>query len=285
MDDARLLFDFVATGSQSAFAQIVRRHVDLVYATALRHVHDAQLAEDITQAVFLLLAKKARSLRNESVLAAWLLRATRYASLDAIKLRQRRHKHEMEAAQMIRSADPERCAASDAARIELLGMLDAAMSRLSEPDRRVLVLRYYEKRSFPEIGRALGTTDESARKRVTRSVERLRGIFAKRGSLIATGGAAEIVRSALGDCVDAAPASLALRAGPSAQAGSFAAKIATAVARRMMFAQLRTAALATCVSVSACVLAGVLVHGMLVHHDRDASLPSRPVPEEHDRAG
>jgi len=285
MDDARLLLDFVATGSQSAFAQIVRRHVDLVYATALRHVNDAQLAEDITQAVFLLLARKARSLRNESVLAAWLLRATRYASLDAIKIRQRRHRYETEAAQVIRSADPDRCAAGDAAHIELLGLLDAALSRLSDGDRKVLVLRFYEKRSFPEIGQALGTTDESARKRVNRSVERLRGIFARRGSLVATGGAVAIVSAALGDCVDAAPAGLALRAGACAPSGSIAGKIAAAVARRMMLAQLRMAAVAACASLSICVLAGVLVHGMLVHHDRDASLPSHPVPEEHDRAG
>jgi RNA polymerase sigma factor (sigma-70 family) len=285
MDDAPLLLDFTATGSQSAFALIVRRHIDLVYATAQRHVHDAQLAEDITQAVFLLLARKAHSLRHEAVLAAWLLRATRYSSLDAIKLRQRRRKHEMEAAEVIRSADPDRCAATDAAQAELLGMLDAALSRLSEADRRVLVLRFYEKRTFPEIGQALGTTEESARKRVQRSIERLRGVFTRRGSLVATRGTVAIVTAALTDCANAAPAGLALRASATASSSSFAANIAAVVARRMMFAQLRMIVLTTCASLSVCVLAGLFVHSLLVHHDSGHTGPLPQVVEEHDHPG
>ena len=290
MDDARLLLDFVATGSQSAFAQIVRRHVDLVYASALRHVRDAQLAEDITQAVFLLLARKAGSLQHERVLGAWLLRATRYACLDAIKLRQRRQKYEMEAAQLNRSADPERCASAEAAHAELLDMLDAALGRLGEADRRLLVLRFYEKRSFPEIGAALGTTDESARKRVNRSIQRLRAIFARRGSLIATGGTVAILSTALGDCAHAAPVGLAARAASAAASGGvagggLAATIASAVARRMLFAQLRLWAAATFVGVLMCVLAGIFVHSLLVHRDRSVPIPTAPTVDERDRAG
>jgi RNA polymerase sigma factor (sigma-70 family) len=285
MDDARLLLDFTATGSQSAFALIVRRHVDLVYACAQRHVHDAQLAEDITQAVFLLLARKAHSLRHEAVLAAWLLRATRYASLDAIKLRQRRRKHEMEAAEMIRSTDPERCAATDAARAELLGMLDAAMTRLGEADRRVLVLRFYEKRTFPEIGDALGTTEESARKRVQRSIERLRAVFTRGGSLVATGGMIAIVTAALGDCANAAPAGLATKASMSAASSGFAVNVAVAVARRMMFAQLKIVAFATCAGVTMCIVAGIFVHSLMMHHDNTRSGPLPQGIEEHDHPG
>jgi RNA polymerase sigma factor (sigma-70 family) len=284
MDDARLLIDFVATGSQSAFAQIVSRHVDLVYATAYRHVRNVQLAEDITQAVFLLLARKANSLRNETVLAAWLLRATRYASLDAIKLRDRRRRHENEAAQMNASATPSACPSTDASNAELLGLLDAAMARLSDADRRVLVLRYYEKRSFPEIGAVLGTGEESARKRVNRSVERLRGIFARRGSLIATGSTVAVVSAALGDCADAAPAGLAARAGSTVGEGGFSGHIAAAVARRMFFHQLRLIIVAASAGLATCILAGVLVHSLLVHHDRPPG-PLPPVAEDHDHPG
>jgi RNA polymerase sigma factor (sigma-70 family) len=289
MDDARLLIDFVSTGSQSAFAQIVRRHVDLVYATAFRHVRDVQLAEDITQAVFLLLSRKAHSLRHESVLAAWLLKATRYASLDAVKLRDRRRKHEMEAAKLIQSADPAKCAASEAARAELLGLLDAALARLGESDRRVLVLRYYQKRSFPEIGAALGTTDESARKRVNRSIERLRAIFARQGSHIATGGTVAIITAALGDCANAAPPGLAVRAASSAAlsgaSSGFAGTIAAAVARHMLMAQLRMLAAATGTGLLICVLAGLLVHSVLVQHARSLPDPLAPTVEEHDQPG
>ena len=283
MDDSRLLLDFVATGSQGAFAQIVRRHVDLVYATAYRHVRDAQLAEDITQAVFLLLARKAASIRHERVLAAWLLRATRYASLDAIKLRERRRNHEMEAGQLNESIAKEGSAATDAERAELLGMLDAALARLSEADRRVLVLRFYEKRSFPEIGAALATTDESARKRVARSIERLRAIFARRGSLIAIGGTVAILTAALGDCAKAAPPGLAVRAASSVASDGFAGTIASAVARRMLFTQLRLFVAATCASAVVCILAGVWVHSLLVHHDAPAR--ATPIAEEHDHQG
>jgi RNA polymerase sigma factor (sigma-70 family) len=285
MDDTRLLIDFVATGSQTAFAQIVRHHVDLVYAAAYRHVRDEQLAQDITQAVFLLLARKAGSLRHEAVLAAWLLRATRYASLDAIKLRQRRRNHEMEASQLNQAIAKDRCAAADAERAELLGMLDEAMARLSEADRRVLVLRFYEKRSFPEIGAALATTDESARKRVARSIERLRAIFARRGNLVAIGAVVGILSVALGDCAKATPPGLAVRVASSAATTDLASSIVARVARKMFFAQARLVAVAACASVVVCVLGGVFVHSLLLHHDHPTPTPATTVAEEHDRAG
>jgi RNA polymerase sigma factor (sigma-70 family) len=285
MDDARLLLDYVATGSQSAFAQIVRRHVDLVYATALRHVRDAQLAQDIAQAVFLLLARKARSLRHETVLAAWLLQATRYASLDAVKLRDRRQRHEMEAAQVNSAADRETSADTSAQRAELLGMLDTALARLSEGDRRVLVLRFYEKRSFPEIGAVLGVTDESARKRVNRSVEKLRASFARRGSRIATAGAVALISAALGDCAHAAPLSLADRAGAAASVGELPANIAAAVARKMLMIQVRLLVAVVCVGLLMCVLGGVLVHSLMLSRAHHVPGPSTPMADEHDRSG
>jgi RNA polymerase sigma factor (sigma-70 family) len=285
MDDSRLLLDFVTTGSQSAFAHLVNRHVDLVYATALRHVHDAALAEDITQAVFLLLARKAASLRHEAVLPAWLLRATRYASLDAIKLQNRRRKHESEAAQLNRSAEKPRLPDAEAARAELLGMLDASVARLSTADRRVLVLRYYEKRSYTQIGAALGTTEESARKRVTRSIERLKAIFTAQGSRSVTTGTVAVVTEALSECAGAAPAGLAARAAASATTNAFAQSIAAAVTRKMLLAQVRFFAVAACASVVICVMAGLWIHSLLLRHDSAAPAAATPVVEEHDRTG
>jgi RNA polymerase sigma factor (sigma-70 family) len=100
MDDRTLIREFVETASQAAFARLVERHVNLVYSAALRQVGDRHVAEDVTQGVFVVLAKKAKSLRRETVLGAWLLKVTRYAVLDALKAAGRRRRHEERAAAM-----------------------------------------------------------------------------------------------------------------------------------------------------------------------------------------
>src|SRR5580765_6680967 len=100
-DDTLLLTDFARTGSQSSFAELVRRHINLVYGAARRQVAgDCHLADDVTQAVFMILAKKAASLRNGAVLPAWLISTTRYAASNARALESRRRRHEHKAAAM-----------------------------------------------------------------------------------------------------------------------------------------------------------------------------------------
>src|SRR5436305_156327 len=100
MDDARLLQQYVETGSNEAFTALVRRHINLVYAAALRHVKDRHVADEVTQAVFIVLARKASTLRHEAVLSSWLLSTTRYAALGQMKIAARRKRHERKAAEM-----------------------------------------------------------------------------------------------------------------------------------------------------------------------------------------
>ena len=186
MDDARLLADFVATRSATAFAALVQRHVGLVYAAARRQVGSHHLAEDVTQSVFVLLARKAHTLRGECAIAGWLLKTTRFVAMDAIKLRERRRRHERGAANMhveaVTNMDP--CDAIDDA--ELAGVLDDGLLALRDGDRRAILMRFYERKTFEDVGRHLGIDADAARKRVGRAVERLRTYFARRKGKIAT---------------------------------------------------------------------------------------------------
>src|SRR5262249_30305557 len=100
VSDHELLREYAATGAESAFRQLVQRHLALVYSAALRQTGQHALAQDVTQAVFVILARKAASLRRETVLAGWLFRAVRYAALDARKIEARRQTREQEAARM-----------------------------------------------------------------------------------------------------------------------------------------------------------------------------------------
>jgi RNA polymerase sigma factor (sigma-70 family) len=222
MTDTELLDQYARLGDGAAFGVLVQRHIGLVYASARRHVGDVHLAEDVTQAVFVLLAAKAPGLRHQAALPAWLLTATRYASKDALKMCQRRRRHEAAAAQaalqggQFRSVD----AAQDAQMNELIAQLDEALDSLNQRDRRAILLRYYEKQPFARIGSALGIDEETARKRVSRATNKLTRFFASRGCTVTT----LLVAALLGrELAQAAPAALAVRVIDVATANSMMA--------------------------------------------------------------
>lgn len=174
-DDARLLRRFSREGSEAAFTELVRRHLDLVYNAALRRTGgDPHFAADVAQHVFIALARNARKLSNHTTLPAWLHTATRNAALTLVTSEQRRRARESQAL-ALDSVDP----APDWDRLRPL--LDTAIDELSEPDRAAVVLRFLERRAFAEIGAILRVSEDAARMRTERALDRLRTALARRG--------------------------------------------------------------------------------------------------------
>lgn len=211
-----------AGGEPGAFGEIVRRHVDLVYSAARRQVRDAHLAEDVTQVVFCTLAAKASALakqREALCLPAWLLGTARLAALAALRGKGRRERHERQAAEM-RSAMGE--SQPDEAWREMEPLLDEAMAGLGETDRRAVVLRFFQDLPMREVGAQLGVSEDAAKQRVSRAVEKLRGLFARRGVAMSAGAVATTLAA---NAVHAAPAGLA-GSVTAAATGSVAAGLA-----------------------------------------------------------
>ena len=178
-DDGTLLRDYAQSGSEEAFAELVRRYMDLVYSTALRAVNgDEPLAKDVSQSVFMDLARKASSLSKRSVLSGWFYTSACFAAAKAVRSERRREAREQEAHAMQEqiSSTSER---TDWDKIR--PALDSAMLELRDSDREALLLRYFERRSLAEVGGRLGLSENAARMRVGRALERLRERLNRRG--------------------------------------------------------------------------------------------------------
>jgi RNA polymerase sigma factor (sigma-70 family) len=221
--DAQLLHAYVESRSEPAFAELVRRHVDLVHSAAVRMVCDSHLAQDVTQGVFVALAKNAGQLKDRPVLSGWLHRTAQNIAAQTVRTEVRRRVREQEAAAMNELFADE----PDAAWEQIAPHLDAALGELGEADRDALLLRYFQRKSAHEIAQILGVSDDAAQKRVSRAVERLREFFAERGVTVGAGGLVIVISA---NAVQAAPVGLAATLSTSALAGTTLATTATATA-------------------------------------------------------
>src|SRR3569833_419986 len=183
--DGDLALSFAREGSEFAFRSLVVRHVDLVFATALRQTGDHGVAEEITQNVFIALARKAPRLAGHETLAGWLHRTAVLESRARVRSEVRRRHREHTAAELaaLRNEGSSPLAAA-------VPFLDEALLHLGGPDRLALISRFFEERSLREVGDQLGLKEDAARKRVSRALDRLAVFLRKRGFAVPQGGGA-----------------------------------------------------------------------------------------------
>jgi RNA polymerase sigma factor (sigma-70 family) len=226
-DTNELLWAYVREGSEQAFNEIVLRHVDFIYSTALRKLAgDTHLAQDVTQTVFADLARKAGSLPKDVVLIGWLHRDACFRAADAVRSERRRRAREQKALEMETLSET----AGDRW-VHLAPFLDDALEKLSSLERDALLLRFVEGKTWRQTGEALALSEDAVQKRAGRALEKLRAQFARRGIAIST---AVMATALAANSVQAAPIGLAASLAGTALAGAGTASVTTSLAETLL---------------------------------------------------
>lgn len=263
LSDAALLRRFVREGRQAAFSQLVARYSRLVYSTCLRDTQNPAVAEDAAQAVFLLLARKAPALGGEGSLAGWLYQTARLVSRNAAQQETRARLREQRLGQYVAVEGPEGDAGNDLWD-QLEPALHAALDALGRQEREAVLLRFYDDRSLKETGAALGLSEDAARMRVTRAVEKMRRHLVRAGVALPAAALAGLLTE---KSVHAAPASFGRMAAP------YAYQLARGVTKTMW---ITNAVIAGIVGISA---TGGVVGALHVEHPHVAMMAQKkPAP-------
>ena len=202
MNDMTLIQEYVDHNSESAFADLVHRHIDFVHSVAFRYVGNSPDSQDVTQAVFVILAQKAASLRQRTTLTGWLYETTRFTAFALLRTRVRQQAREQKAYMQSTLNDPD----PDEAWRQLAPVLEDAMNRLNEKERALLALRFFNNKSAAETAALLDIQEGAAHKRAARALEKLRRFFLKQGIDSTT---AMIAGAISAHSVQAAPVALA----------------------------------------------------------------------------
>jgi RNA polymerase sigma factor (sigma-70 family) len=200
--DMVLLREYADRNSESAFADMVNRHINLVYSVALRFTGNSEDAQDVAQSVFIILAQKAGHLGQKTILTGWLYETTRFTAMKLLRTKARQQAREMAALAQSSLDDSN----ADSLWAQLAPLLEEGMTRLSEKERTLLALRFFENKSGAETAAILGIQEWAAHKRVSRAVEKLQKFFLKRGVSSTT---AAIAGAISANSIQAAPAALA----------------------------------------------------------------------------
>jgi len=220
-DSQKLLAEYVQTGSETAFRELVTRHINLVYSAALRLVEgDTHRAEDVAQTVFVDLASRARTLSPEVVIGGWLHRHTCFVAANTMRGERRRQFRERQAIEMNQLQ-----VNSGADFSTIAPILDEAINELNEADRTAILLRFFEERDFRSVGESLGSNEDAARMRVNRALEKLQSLLKHRG---VTTSSAVLAATLSTNAVHAAPIGLVTTISAAAVAGTGIAATATA---------------------------------------------------------
>lgn len=228
-DSLELLRRYAVDGVDEAFAELVRRHLNLVYSAALRRcLGDATLAGDVAQTVFLDLARRFRKggtpgpsgLDAMRSVPAWLYRHAGFVASTAMRSESRRRARETLAMELNSTSE-----ATDWTPVAPL--LEEVLLELSDPDRDALILRYFEKESYARVGAILAVSEDAARMRVDRALDRLRAALEKRGVTSTSGALATLI---LANAVIPAPPGMAASITAAALAMPVAAGVAPVLA-------------------------------------------------------
>jgi RNA polymerase sigma factor (sigma-70 family) len=259
MEIQTLLRDYVNTGSETAFRELVARYLNLVYSTAVRLLGgDARMAEDVAQTVFVDLARLAKGLSGDVKLGGWLHRHTCYVAAKTLRGERRRQSRERQAVEMNVLPDH-----SQGRLNEVAPILDEAINQLRAADRAAVLLRFYEQLDFCSVGRALGTSEAAAQKRVARALERLHGLLKRHGVALSV---AALGTALACEAVTAAPSNLAVSISGAAVASAAKGPGSLLTILKIMAAtKLKTSGLAT-------IIVASIAAPFLVQHAAQARL-------------
>ena len=258
-DTRQWLADYVTNGSESAFRELVKGHVDLVYSTAVRLVGgDTHLAQDVAQTVFVDLARKACTLPRDVMLGGWLHRDTCFVASKIMRGERRRRFRERQASAMNEMSDH-----SDANLARIAPVLDEAINQLGAEDRTAIVLRFFEQHDLRSVGKAMGSSEDAARMRVNRALEKLQFLLKHRGIALSVTALGTVLAA---EAVSAAPAGIAATISRIALAGAAAGSGTTLTLLKVMtMTQLK-------LGIGALVIAGTVTTVVMQHQAQEKLL-------------